>query len=202
MILTPPLKQTSIGTPRDLSSLLSMISQGFGERPEVYGIGGHNGIDFPCAEGTPIIASHDGEAFYYEEKDVDNNFKGYGKYVSIRNRDGGFKTEYCHLSQLVKTGQVKAGEVIGLAGTTGNSTGNHLHFTLKNPTAIDPIPFLVWFNSMDKEVFKRIVGKLYQTWLQDDPAGLNYWSKMIDSPEKLENFVDQKIIDIKQAVNK
>ena len=210
MILYPPLKQgikvkkwygknTELNS---LSDLLLCISQPFGVNPQDYGGVPHNGIDLVCEEGTPILASHDGEAFYYEEKDVDNNFIGYGKYVSLRDRDGGFKTEYCHLSQVVKTGQVKAGEVIGLAGTTGNSSGFHLHFTLKNPIATDPIPYLVWFNSMDKELVGRIVSKLYQTWLQDEPLAVKYWSNLIDKPEVLENLLDQKIIDIKKAVNK
>ena len=202
MILYPPLKQTSIGTPRSLSSLFSMLTQRFGERPEYYGGIGHNGVDWSCAEGTEILASHDGEATYYEEKNPQGEFIGYGKYVSIRDRDNGFKTEYCHLSRVVKTGQVKAGEVIGLSGNTGNSTGPHLHFTLKNPTAIDPLPFFVWFGGMNKELVKRIVGKLYQTWLQDEPSAVEYWSNLIDKPEVLENLLDQKIIDIKKAVNK
>ena len=75
MILTPPLKQTSVGTPRSLVSLISLLSQRFGERPEYYGPGGHNGLDWPCAEGTPILASHDGEAAAYEEKDTNGNFQ-------------------------------------------------------------------------------------------------------------------------------
>lgn len=172
MILTPPLKQTSVGTPRSVDSLISMLSQRFGERPEYYGPGGHNGLDWPCSEGTPILASHDGEAAYYEEKDINNNFIGYGKYVSIRDRQNSFKTEYCHLSKVVKTGQVKAGEVIGLSGNTGNSSGPHLHFTLKNPTAIDPLPYFVWFNAMTaKEVAQLQALEGYK-----DEAGITFWT--------------------------
>ena len=172
MKLTPPLKQTSIGTPRSVSSLISMITQGFGERPEYYGGIGHNGVDWPCVEGTPILASHDGEAAYYEEKNPQGEFIGYGKYVSIRDRENGFKTEYCHLSKVVKTGQVKAGEVIGLSGNTGNSTGPHLHFTLKNPTATDPIPHLVWFGAMSE----KEVASLQALEGYSDPEGVAYWT--------------------------
>ena len=171
MTLYPPLKQTSIGTPRSLSSLISMLTQKFGERPEYYGGIGHNGVDWPCAEGTPILASHDGEAAYYEQKNPQGEFIGYGKYVSIRDRDNGFKTEYCHLSRVVKTGQVKAGEVIGLSGNTGNSTGPHLHFTLKNPTAIDPLPFFVWFGAMSE----KEVASLQALEGYSDPEGVAYW---------------------------
>ena len=172
MTLYPPLKQTSIGTPRSLSSLISMLTQKFGERPEYYGGIGHNGVDWPCAEGTPILASHDGEAAYYEQKNPQGEFIGYGKYVSIRDRDNGFKTEYCHLSRVVKTGQVKAGEVIGLSGNTGNSTGPHLHFTLKNPTAIDPLPFFVWFGAMSE----KEVASLQALEGYSDPEGVAYWT--------------------------
>ena len=177
MILTPPLKQTSVGTPRSLASLFSMLTQRFGERPEYYGPGGHNGVDWPCAEGTEVLASHDGEAAYYEEKNPQGEFIGYGKYVTIRDRNNGFKTEYCHLSRVVKTGQVKAGEVIGLSGNTGNSTGPHLHFTLKNPTAIDPLPFFVWFGVMNETLVKA--RQVCEGYL--DPEGQTYWA---DKDEK------------------
>src|SRR3990167_4026899 len=176
-MIYPPLKQTSIGTPRSIYSLISMMTQGFGERPEYYGSGGHNGLDWPCAEGTEILATHDGEAAYYEEKDSSGNFIGYGKYISIRDRENGFKTEYCHLSKVVKTGQVKAGEVIGLSGNTGNSSGPHLHFTLKNPKAIDPLPFFVWFNDMSETLVKA--RQVCEGYL--DPEGQTYWA---DKDEK------------------
>ena len=167
MTLYPPLKQTSIGTPRSVASLISMLSQGFGERPEYYGPGGHNGVDWPCAEGTLILATHDGE------KNPQGEFIGYGKYVSIRDRDNGFKTEYCHLSKVVKTGQVKAGEVIGLSGNTGNSSGPHLHFTLKNPTATDPLPFFVWFGNMSETEVKNLYALAF--YRLPDAGELAFW---------------------------
>ena len=153
-MITPPLKKAAAvwGTFHELKSLADFkkcITQGFGENPQNYGGIPHNGIDVLCPEGTEIITSHDGEAAYYEERGADGGFIGYGKYVSIRDRENKFKTEYCHLSQVIKTGQVKAGEVIGLSGNTGNSSAPHLHWTLKNPLAVDPIPFLVWFENME-----------------------------------------------------
>lgn len=172
MEITPPLKQTSVGTPRNVFSLISMISQGFGEIPEYYGPGGHNGIDWPCAEGTEILAAHDGESFYYEERGLGDNFIGYGKYVTVRDRNNNFKTEYCHLSKVIKIGQVKAGDVIALSGNTGNSTGPHLHFTLKNPKAVDPVPYLAWFKNM--KLTKEQVEKIYALWGLDD-SGIAYW---------------------------
>lgn len=171
----------------DLRDFLKCITQGFGERPEYYGGIGHNGIDVLCPEGTEIIASHDGEAAYYEEKDSNGNFIGYGKYVSVRDRENNFKTEYCHLSQVIKTGQVKAGEVIGLSGNTGNSTGAHLHFTLKTPEAVDPIPHLVWFGMSE-----QVVIKLYRLAFYRDPTDeeRGFWVG-----KSLEEFLNTAIKD-------
>lgn len=56
-------------------------------------------------------------------------------------------------------------------------------------------------NNLKKELVERIVKKLYKTWLQKDESGVAYWSGIVDSPEKLENFIDQKLEDIKKAVN-
>lgn len=174
-----------------------MMTQGFGERPEYYGSGGHNGLDWPCAEGTEILATHDGEAAYYEEKDSSGNFIGYGKYISIRDRENGFKTEYCHLSKVIKTGQVKAGEVIGLSGNTGNSSGPHLHFTLKNPYAIDPIPHLVWFENM--KLTKEQVKKLQALEGYHDDGGVEFWEgKEFD--EYLKARIPDKIKTLTEAL--
>ena len=200
MKLYPPLKKATevwgiFHELKDLRDFFKCITQRFGERPEYYGGIGHNGLDFVCEEGTPIIASHDGEASYYEERDVDNNFIGYGKYVSIRDRENGFKTEYCHLSKVVKTGQVKAGEVIGLAGNTGNSSGPHLHFTLKNPKAIDPLPFFVWFENMKLSENQVLALQALEGYF--DPEGAKYWSDR-ELEEYLKARVKDKIKDLEK----
>src|SRR3990167_2598582 len=176
MNIYPPLKKASFfGWYHELRSIGDFekcIVQRFGERPEVYGLKGHNGIDLPCIVGTPILATHDGEASAYEERCVDNNYRGYGKYVSIRNRASGFKTEYCHLSEFIKTGQVKAGEVIGLSGNTGFSDGPHLHFTLKITEAVDPLPHFFWFDTMtEKEVAQLQALEGYK-----DEVGVAFWT--------------------------
>ena len=84
----------------------------------------HNGIDLKVQVGDTIVAAFDGKV-----RIVKYERKGYGKYVVIRH-DNGLETVYGHLSkQLVKEDQlVKAGEIIGLGGNTGRSTGSHLHF--------------------------------------------------------------------------
>lgn len=84
----------------------------------------HNGIDVKVYIGDTIVAAFDGKV-----RIVKFERKGYGNYVVIRH-DNGLETVYGHLSKhLVRENQlVKAGEVIGLGGNTGRSTGSHLHF--------------------------------------------------------------------------
>ena len=96
----------------------------------------HNGLDLKVNIGDTIVAAFDGKV-----RIVKYERRGYGKYVVIRH-DNGLETVYGHLSkQLVEENQlVKAGEVIGLGGNTGRSTGSHLHFDTRFlGIAINPI---------------------------------------------------------------
>ena len=96
----------------------------------------HNGLDLKVNIGDTIVAAFDGKV-----RIVKYERRGYGKYVVIRH-DNGLETVYGHLSkQLVEENQlVKAGEVIGLGGNTGRSTGSHLHFETRFlGIAINPI---------------------------------------------------------------
>ena len=96
----------------------------------------HNGLDLKVNIGDTIEAAFDGKV-----RIVKYERRGYGKYVVIRH-DNGLETVYGHLSkQLVEENQlVKAGEVIGLGGNTGRSTGSHLHFETRFlGIAINPI---------------------------------------------------------------
>ena len=96
----------------------------------------HNGLDLKVNIGDTIVAAFDGKV-----RSVKYERRGYGKYVVIRH-DNGLETVYGHLSkQLVEENQlVKAGEVIGLGGNTGRSTGSHLHFETRFlGIAINPI---------------------------------------------------------------
>ena len=94
----------------------------------------HTGIDIPAAGGTPILAAKSGQvvtsAYHYS----------YGNYVVIDHGNGN-STLYAHMSsRAVSEGQmVSQGQVIGYVGTTGSSTGNHLHFEVRdNYTRVDP----------------------------------------------------------------
>jgi murein DD-endopeptidase MepM/ murein hydrolase activator NlpD len=94
----------------------------------------HKGIDLAAPKGTPIYASQAGKVTY------SGTNGGYGLFVKIRH-DGGVETRYGHCSQLlVKKGKyVKKGQLIALVGSTGVSSGNHVHFEIRiNGHAVDP----------------------------------------------------------------
>lgn len=95
----------------------------------------HLGTDFGAKRGTPIFAAADGKVIFSGRKG------GYGNVIKIRHKDG-YVTLYAHQSRLkAKVGQqVTQGQVIGYVGSTGRSTGPHLHFGLyKNGRAINPM---------------------------------------------------------------
>ncbi len=99
----------------------------------------HTGIDLVEPFGSPVYAADDGIVAL-----VGNSSGGYGNYVVIAHA-GGLDTLYGHLSTaLVQVGQaVTQGAVVGLEGSTGNSTGAHLHFELRiNQKPVNPAPYL------------------------------------------------------------
>ncbi len=95
------------------------------------GYKGHTGVDFACPEGTPILAAKSGRVIKSEAKIRNGKYYSYGNYVTITHGDGTM-TLYAHMSRrAVSTNeQVSQGQVIGYVGSTGNSTGNHLHFEI------------------------------------------------------------------------
>lgn len=100
-------------------------------------IGGHTGIDYRANTGTPVVAAAEGVVAIADRSGWNG---GYGVTVLI-NHGGGKTTRYAHLSAIhVNPGErVGRGEVIGLSGNTGRSTGPHLHFELRmNGTARNP----------------------------------------------------------------
>lgn len=100
------------------------ITDIFGYRPRRRRV--HNGLDIKVLVGDTIRAAFDGKVRIVKNQ---GRRRGYGQYIVIRH-DNGLGTVYGHLSkQLVSEEQlVKAGDVIGLGGNTGRSTGSHLHF--------------------------------------------------------------------------
>lgn len=123
------------------------ITSRFGPRIDpITGAAGdsHEGVDFRCTIGQPIPASKAGTVIISRWQDANNPRKGYGQYVRI-DHGGGYQTTYGHLSERIATpGQkVEAGEVIGLCGNTGGSTGAHLHFEIiTNGKKVNPLPFI------------------------------------------------------------
>ncbi len=119
------VKKSILKTPLDGAR----ISSNFGMRK--HPISGfnkmHKGVDFAAPTGTPIYAGGNGIVEY-----VGRN-GGYGKYIRIRHNNG-YETAYAHLSNykkgISKGVRVNQGEVIGYVGSTGNSTGPHLHYEI------------------------------------------------------------------------
>lgn len=98
----------------------------------------HVGVDLPSYKGTPIVAARDGRVV------LSKYIEGYGKLICIEHRNH-FYTRYSHNSELfVRYGDyVRKGQIIGLVGSTGNSTGNHLHFEIRyNDIPLNPLDFL------------------------------------------------------------
>ena len=116
------------------------ITSLFGGRQSPGGIGStnHKGVDIGTPMGTPILAAKNGTVTWSSWKG------GYGECIII-NHGKGNSTLYGHLSGYnVKTGDtVTQGQVIGYSGSTGNSTGPHLHFgIMENNTWVDPLNYL------------------------------------------------------------
>jgi hypothetical protein len=127
-----------------------IITQGFGENKEYYrkNLGlpnGHNGEDYKTVKGQCDYAARDGVVTRAEEDTT-----GYGWVVYIQHEDG-WVTRYAHhASLLVRVGWfVKAGTMIGYCDSTGFSTGNHLHFEIRNKknVAVDPHPLIIEYGN-------------------------------------------------------
>lgn len=116
------------------------LSSDYGTRihPVLGGRRGHKGIDLAGPTGTPIYATADGIVSRADW------FSSYGLYVSLEH-GGSMQTRYGHMSRLnVAAGQrVRKGEIIGYVGSTGRSTGPHLHYEVRIAgAAVNPVPYL------------------------------------------------------------
>ncbi|MBS4904740.1 MAG: peptidoglycan DD-metalloendopeptidase family protein [Subdoligranulum variabile] len=110
------------------------ISCHFGE-VDAFGNAGHRGTDIPAPEGTPILAAHSGTVLVSGWND------SYGNQVLLDN-GAGLSTRYAHMTATAVTAgeAVTAGQVIGYVGSTGDSTGNHLHFeVMQGGVRVDPL---------------------------------------------------------------
>lgn len=112
----------------------------------------HPGMDFTAEQGTPIYATGDGTI-----ERADANAQGYGNHVVI-NHGYGYQTLYGHMSRMaVKPGQkIKRGDLIGYVGSTGMSTGPHVHYeVIKNGEKVNPINF--YYNDLSPEQYQILV---------------------------------------------
>jgi murein DD-endopeptidase MepM/ murein hydrolase activator NlpD len=126
----------------------------------------HTGIDFGAPTGTPIKAAANGRVDYIGRRG------GYGKYISIRHNNK-LQTAYAHLSRykkgLKKGTRVKQGDIIGYVGSTGRSTGPHLHYEVKvNGRHINPrskkVPTGEQLHGKDMTRFKTAKASLHKRY--------------------------------------
>lgn len=113
----------------------------------------HRGLDLAAPRKTPIKATADGIVEYVQSK----NTGDYGRVVKI-SHNYGFKTTFAHMHKTnVKVGQiVKKGEVIGLVGSSGRSSGPHLHYEIRYAsTLLSPKNFINWKLNSYESIFKK-----------------------------------------------
>ncbi len=154
------IKRTLMKTPINGARM----SSGFGKRrhPVLGYTKMHKGVDFAASRGTPIFAAGDGVI------EKAGWFSSYGKYIRIRHNSK-LKTAYAHMSKIkptIKPGRrVKQGQVIGYVGTTGRSTGPHLHYEVLsrgrqvNPRSVN-LPTGEELSGKEMANFKATVNKM------------------------------------------
>jgi murein DD-endopeptidase MepM/ murein hydrolase activator NlpD len=131
------MKNTPFGKP-----IKGSVNSGFGHRKDPFAkkYGFHSGIDFEANMRQPVVATADGVV------DHSGWYKSYGKTIIIKHNNG-YETLYGHLNTMkVKKGQkVRTGQLIGNAGSTGRSTGPHLHYEIvKNGKKVNPREYLTF----------------------------------------------------------
>ena len=136
----PIFAPRSVSVPSRMPVDSPAFTSSFGMRnhPILGGRRAHKGVDLAMPAGSPIYATADGVISRADW------FSGYGLYVAIEH-GGELQTRYGHMSRLnVEAGQqVKKGDIIGYVGTTGRSTGPHLHYEVRIAgEAVNPVPYL------------------------------------------------------------
>lgn len=135
-----PVERTVVSIPSLRPINRGRISSGFGMRwhPVRGGRRMHKGVDLAAPTGTPVYATANGIVT------LARSGRGYGLYIKI-DHGADLETRYAHLSRIaVAVGeQVNKGEVIGYVGSTGWSTGPHLHYEVRvDGVAVNPIPYM------------------------------------------------------------
>ncbi|RYE59488.1 MAG: M23 family metallopeptidase [Hyphomicrobiales bacterium] len=131
---------TSVAVPSrtPLDSYRASSNFGMREHPVIGGLRAHKGIDMAAPTGTPIYATADGLVSKAEW------FSSYGNFISI-GHGGDLETRFGHLSRIAVTAgqRVRKGDLIGYVGSTGRSTGPHLHYEVRVAgQAVDPTSYM------------------------------------------------------------
>ena len=142
------LEQTVIAIPSMQPVDNVKLTSSFGVRSDPFhgSAAMHAGIDIPGPIGTPIYATADGVI------GRSGRFGGYGNLVTV-NHGKGIETRYGHLSKILVAAntRVRRGQMIGLMGSTGRSTGSHLHYEVRiDGAAVNPMPFMQNANVLDQ----------------------------------------------------
>lgn len=136
----PTTISTGVAVPSrtPLDSYRMTSSYGMRTHPVLGGLRAHKGLDMAAPTGTPVYATADGMVSKAEW------FSGYGNFIAIAH-GADLETRFGHLSRyVVSAGQrVRKGDLIGYVGSTGRSTGPHLHYEVRVAgVAVDPTPFM------------------------------------------------------------
>ena len=136
---TPAATSVSVPSRMPLDNTKLTSDYGMRTHPVLGGRRNHKGVDLAAPVGTPIYATADG---YVSKAEW---FSSYGKYVSIEH-GANLQTRFAHMSRIaVDAGtRVKKGQLIGYVGSTGRSTGPHLHYEVRiDGKAVNPVPYMV-----------------------------------------------------------
>ena len=167
------IKKSLLRTPVDAAR----ITSGFGLRthPIMGYTKMHRGVDFGAPTGTPIMAAGDGVVTYKGWKG------GYGNFVTIKHNDK-YETAYGHISRFgsIKVGgRVKQGQVIAFVGSTGNSTGPHLHYEVHEAgNQVNPV-------AKQFNMANGLSGKSLSAFKAAKQAALNELASLAKAPAKL-----------------
>ncbi|MBX7541661.1 M23 family metallopeptidase [Qipengyuania sphaerica] len=145
----------AVSIPSRMPLLDARMSSDYGDRthPVLKRRMGHKGVDLAAPTGTPIYATADGFVSKAER------YSSYGNYVAIEH-GARIQTRYAHMSRIaVADGSwVKKGDIIGYVGSTGRSTGPHLHYEVRiDGQAVNPVPYMV--ESEAQKAFALAIGE-------------------------------------------
>ena len=144
-VALPAPVATTVSIPSRMPLAQAALTSDYGMRthPVLGGRRAHKGIDLAAPTGTPIYATADGLVSRAD------HFSSYGLYVQIEH-GADLETRYAHMSRIaVAAGErVSKGDIIGYVGSTGRSTGPHLHYEVRvDGEAVNPVPYMVETNA-------------------------------------------------------